>query len=159
VVEFGDLGCSACAQFALETWPAIDEEFVQTGRVRWKVVPFVLGAFRNSKEATAAALCAAQQEAFWPMQDRLFHEQKRWSAPRDPRSVLRQLAVTVGVDSVRFERCYQDKETAKRIREFTKLAKQFSVDATPTFLVGERRIRGALPISLFRQVLLEAAVR
>ena len=60
------------------------------------------------------------------------------------------------MDSTRFERCYRDPATKKQVGELTKLAKEFKVNATPTFLVGVRRIRGALPADLFRQVLLEA---
>lgn len=157
VVEFGDFGCGACAQFATETWPAIEAEFVRTGQVRWKFVPFILGPFRNSRPATAAALCAAEQHAFWPVHDRLYQEQQGWSATRNPGPLLRELALRSGMDSAQFDRCYQSKETAGQIRELTKLARQLSVNATPTFLVGERRVRGALPLELFRQVLLEAA--
>lgn len=156
VVEFGDFGCSACAQFAVEALPAIEAEFIQTGRVRWKFVPFVLGAFRNSKQATAAALCAAEQDAFWPAHDLLYQQQKRWSSAKDPDATLRGLVLEAGVDSSRFERCYRDPATKKQTGELTKLAKEFKVNATPTFLVGARRIRGALPATLFRQVLLDA---
>jgi len=156
VIEFGDFGCSACAQFVVQTLPAIEAEFIQTGRVRWKFVPFVLGAFRHSKQATAAALCAGEQDTFWPAHDLLYQHQKRWSSARDPDAVLRGLALEAGVDSSRFEQCYRDRETTKQVGQLTKLAKEFQVNATPTFLVGARRIRGALPTELFRQVLLEA---
>ena len=33
VVELGDFGCWACALFHQTTWPAVQQEFVQTGRV------------------------------------------------------------------------------------------------------------------------------
>ncbi|MBI3080951.1 MAG: thioredoxin domain-containing protein [candidate division NC10 bacterium] len=156
VVEFGDHGCSACAQFAVETLPTIEAEFIQTGRVRWKFVPFVLGAFRNSKQATAAAVCAAEQDAFWPMHDRLYQRQKHWSDAGDPYPIFRELMPGMGLDAARFERCYRDRGTARQVTELTRLAKRFAVNATPTFFVGERRIRGALPTPLFREVLLEA---
>lgn len=156
VIEFGDFGCSACAQFAVETLPAVEAEFIQTGRVRWKFVPFVLGAFRNSKQATAAALCAAEQDAFWPTHDLLYQQQKRWSSAKDPDATLRGLVLEAGVDPSRFEQCYRDPATKKQVGELTKLAKEFKVNATPTFVVGARRIRGALPTTLFRQVLLDA---
>lgn len=157
VVEFGDFGCSACAQFATEVWAAVDAEFVATGKVRWKFVPFVLGAFRHSQRATAAALCAARQDAFWPMHDRLYREQAAWSAARSPDALFRNLASQLGLDTAQFDRCYRDPETAGQVRQLTRLARRLSINATPTFLVGERRIRGALPLASFRQVLAEAA--
>ena len=33
VVELGDFGCWACALFHQTTWPAVERDFVQTGRV------------------------------------------------------------------------------------------------------------------------------
>jgi protein-disulfide isomerase len=157
VVEFGDFGCSACAQFALEVFPGVDSEFVQTGRVHWKFVPFVLGAFRNSTAATAAALCAAEQGAFWSLHDRLYRDQRTWSAARDPRPALAALARETGIAPAPFERCLQDGATAERIRQHNRLTKRMSINATPTFFVGNRRIWGALPADLFRRMLLQAA--
>lgn len=49
VIEFADFGCPECASFARESLGAIDREFVQTGKVHWRFVPFVLGPFRHSK--------------------------------------------------------------------------------------------------------------
>jgi protein-disulfide isomerase len=156
VVEFADFGCPACAEFARETWAAIDSEFVQGGRVRWKFVPFVLGPFRHAEAAARAALCAAEQGAFWPMADRLYADQRVWSVPRNPKAAFQALARGLGLDSARFEHCSGDERVARQVQDLTRLARRQKVNATPTFLVGERRIRGALPLALFRQVLLEA---
>ncbi len=156
VVEFADFGCPACAEFARETWPALDAEFVQTGRLRWKFVPFVLGAFRHAEAAARAALCAAEQGAFWSMAERLYADQRGWSVPRNPKAALQDMARGLGLDSARFGRCYDDQRIARQVRGLTRLARRHGVNATPTFLLGERRIRGALPLALFRRVLLEA---
>lgn len=156
VVEFADFGCPACAQFARETWPAIDAEFVQRGKVRWIFVPFILGAFPHSQKAAITAVCAGEQGAFWQVHDRLYQEQRRWSAGRDPGAVLREIALSAGLDPAPFEQCYRGREVAQQVRQFTRLARQLAVRATPTFFVGTRRVLGALPIPLFRKVLVEA---
>lgn len=157
VVEFADFGCSACAQFARESFHAVDQEFIQTGRVRWRFVPFVLGPFRHSKHAAAAAVCAAEQDAFWRVHDRLFEEQRRWSGTGDPRSVLGALAADLGLDSARFGTCLRSDETADRVRGFNRLAAASRVRATPTFFVNQQLVRGALPLETFRALLTDAA--
>lgn len=156
VVEFADFGCSACAQFARESFHAIDQEFIETGRVRWRFVPFVLGPFRHAKHAAAAGVCAAEQDAFWRMHDRLFEEQRRWSGTGDPRSVLGALAAGLGLDSARFGTCLRSDETADRVRGFNRLAAAFRVRATPTFFVNQQQVRGALPLATFRELLTKA---
>jgi len=51
VVEFSDFGCPYCGEFARETFPGLDKEFIRTGKVYFKYVPFVIGMFPNTLEA------------------------------------------------------------------------------------------------------------
>lgn len=154
VVEFGDFGCSACRQFALEGYPAIHEEFVVTGRVRWVYVPFLLGVFPNASEAARAAECAAEQDAFWPMHDVLFQRQEEWKRPRNPGSLLKGYAVRLGLDPDIFTTCYRENHGRARTRENNQAARRNGVRATPTFFVNGKRFEGAPPPKQFRQLLL-----
>ena len=45
VYEFSDFGCPFCAMFARGTFPALHDEFVTSGKVRWTYIPFVMGMF------------------------------------------------------------------------------------------------------------------
>lgn len=91
VVEFSDFGCQYCRQFDSETFPALREEFVETGRVRWRFVPFILGMFPNAPEAMREATCVAErsEEAVWTMREALFAMPTRCSCAtprrREPR--------------------------------------------------------------------------
>lgn len=59
VVNFSDFGCPFCGQFERETLPALHREFVETRKVCFKDIPFVMGMFPNGNEAALAAECAA----------------------------------------------------------------------------------------------------
>src|SRR6185503_14915680 len=61
VVEFADFGCGYCARWNVETYPKVDSAHVRSGLVRFKMVPFVTGMFRNSRDVAEAAECAAEQ--------------------------------------------------------------------------------------------------
>lgn len=159
VVEFGDFGCSACRQFALEGYPRIHEEFVSTGKVRWVYVPFLLGVFPNAPEAARAAECAAEQDSFWPMHDLLFTRQKEWMRPRKPFSLLQGYASALGLDRDRFTSCYREDRGRPRTRTNTRAARRSRVRATPTFFVDGKRFEGAPPPAMFRQLLLHAVHR
>lgn len=156
VVEFSDFGCRYCARFAAETFPSLDAEFIQPGRVRWKLVPFVLGTFRNSREAAEAAECAAEQGAFWPMHDRLFVSRGEWSGERRPWERLRRYAAELRLDTARFAACAAGRAARRRVKRHGDAAARLMVRATPTFFVNGRRVEGAIPLPLFRQVLAEA---
>ena len=152
IVEFGDFGCSACALFATETMAAFQREFINTGIVHWKYVPFILGSFPNSAEATAAAECAAEQDSFWSMHDLLFMQQKDWSRVRKPRDVLVGFATRLGLDRARFERCMDSDTHAERTARGNELARSLLIRSTPTFFVNGRRAIGALPITEWRKI-------
>lgn len=160
VVEFSDFGCPYCGVFERETFPTLREEFVETGRVRWRFVPFVLGMFPNGLEAMRAATCVAEQgdEAFWKMHDVLFEKQEVWKASRDPDQIFRSYAVVSGADGDTFSACFDDGRSADRATAANALARQGGVRSTPTFFIGRQMIQGALPVAEFRKVL-EAALR
>ncbi len=160
VVEFSDFGCPYCGVFERESFPELRREFVETGRVRWRFVPFVLGMFPNGLEAMRASTCVAEQgdEAFWRMHDLLFEKQDVWKASRDPDQIFRSYAVVSGADADTFSACYDDARSADRATAANALARQGGVRSTPTFFVGRQMIQGALPVEEFRKVL-EAALR
>jgi protein-disulfide isomerase len=157
VVELSDFGCPFCGQFARETFPALDSEYVKTGKVYFKYIPFVMGMFPNGSEATRAAECAGDQGKFWPMYERLYAAQDDWKHLSAPLPVYQTYAVAIGVDGARFASCYNGQDTHPRTRLATDAAHLLGVRATPSFLVNGRPIEGALPLADFRKVLSEAA--
>lgn len=159
VVEFSDFGCPYCAQFATQTYPALHQEFVATGKVRWIYVPFVLGMFPNGDQAALAAECAAEsgEPAFWKMHDALYETQKTWKSTRAPDRHFRTLAAQSGVDLGEFANCYATARPAPRIQASNNLSRMAGVRATPSFVVKGQLVEGALPLSAFRQLLTEVA--
>ncbi len=63
VIELSDYGCGYCRRFHMETFPTLEEEFIETGMVEWKFVPYVTGMFDNSRAALRAAECRAVARA------------------------------------------------------------------------------------------------
>ncbi|MEX0692034.1 MAG: thioredoxin domain-containing protein [Gemmatimonadales bacterium] len=158
VVEFMDFGCEACAWFAAHVFPALHDDYVATGRVRWVVVPFVLGPFRHAREAAAVGWCAAAQGHFWPVHDRLLARQAEWGA-RGPAEATPALLAGLSADAAALQSCLGADETRSALREADRLARRHRVRGTPTFFVNERRVRGALPVEAFRAVLDDALAR
>jgi protein-disulfide isomerase len=155
VIEFHDLGCSQCARFTSQSFAAIEREFIATGKVRWKSVPFVLGSFRHSAFATEAAECAAEQDKYLPMHDALLIQQGAWKASLSvPHELFARIARTVGVDTARFGECVRSERMRDRVRAHKALAQQLQVYGTPTFLVQrQKRVLGAIPSDQFAEFL------
>jgi protein-disulfide isomerase len=153
IIDFSDYGCPYCGEFTRETYPTIEREYVRTGKVFFKYVPFIVGMFPHSADATRAVECAAEQGRFWPMLDRVYDAQKEWRTSSDPRALLTSLASAAGADTATLARCYADRHTDARIARATGLANQVGVRVTPSFIVNERPIEGALPLADFRRVI------
>ncbi|MFN8574859.1 MAG: DsbA family protein [Gemmatimonadaceae bacterium] len=155
IAEFLDMGCGYCARFATETFPSLDKEYVANGKIRWKFVPFVTGLFPHSEDAAVAAECAAQQGKFLEMHDSLLVARKEWIQGSKPQAVFSRLAKRLKLDQAAFDGCSRGNEARLRIKKQTMVAQQVSIRGTPTFFINGRRIEGAIPLPLFRQVLAE----
>jgi protein-disulfide isomerase len=158
VIEYSDFQCPFCKQHVEETQPALDEEFVDTGKVMWVFKHFPLSIHPQAPAAGAAAECAADQGKFWEMHEALFASQDTW-AVEDPNPVFEELAAGIDLDAAAFSACLADGATAERVTSDMTEGAPF-VQGTPTFIVlynGEGQIiPGALPIDTFRQVLQQA---
>ena len=158
VVELGDFGCWACALFHKTTWPEVEREFIQTGRIQWRHVPFVFG-LRNGDDGANAAECAADQGRYWEMHDILYTRNEEWTKPRNPRDFLYSYASELGLEADAFERCYKENHGKDRTREATRAAEELDVSGTPTFFINGSRALGALTIEVFRGLLEDAERR
>ena len=156
IVEFADFGCSYCAKFNAETFPKIDSAYIEAGIVRVKVIPFVTGMFKNSREVAEAAECSAEQGAFWKMHDLLYTKRKEWMASTDIRALVTKYATQLKLDPAPFGRCIMNPEIRRRIQRHDAMAQQLGIRGTPFFYVNGRAVPGAIPFELFQQVIAAA---
>jgi protein-disulfide isomerase len=126
--------------------------YVDTGRVRWRMVPFELG-FRNSEEGARAARCAAEQGAFWEMHDALFLRRDDWAGERRPEGAFVELAAAIGIDVVRFEECYDEDRGKEGTEAANRAARRDGVRGTPTFFIDGFRVQGAVTLDAFVAVI------
>jgi protein-disulfide isomerase len=153
VIEFSDFGCPFCAMFARGTYPQLRREFVETGKVRWIYVPFVMGTFRNGTEAARAAECAAEQDRFREMKDRLYADQNGWRNARPAAARFARYAAEIGLEQERFDSCYREDRRGRRTFTNNRAADALGIRATPSFLIQGRLVEGAVPIEQFRALL------
>ncbi len=151
IVELSDFGCVYCAKHALETLPALETEFVETGKVFYKHIPFIIGMFPNSDRAARAAECAGEQDRFWAMHDSVFTRQKDWKKGSDADGLFRSIARGVVADEASWSSCYDARRVDQRTTAASALAARLGVRATPTFFINGQMVEGALPLDVMRQ--------
>lgn len=153
MIDLSDFACPYCGEFSLTTYPAIEREYVKTGKVFFKYVPFVVGSFPHSAEATRVVECAAEQGAFWPMVTHVYEGQGQWRKSGDAYAVLSGIAGAAGLDTTRIGSCYASRRTDVRTAKASSIASDLGVRVTPSFIVNARPVQGALPIEEFRKVI------
>lgn len=139
VREFADYQCPACARFAPAS-KRLREEYVDSGQVRLVFYDLPLTQHEHAREAALAARCAADQDAFWPMHDRLFENQGEWSSSSDPVGTFARYADELGLDSQRLSRCIDTELHREVISQSVGVAQQLRVASTPTVYVDNIRL-------------------
>jgi len=154
VYEMADFQCPACRQFALLTMPQIEQEYIQTGKVRWVYVHLPLTSIHaNAAAAAEFSTCAARQGKFWRLHDLLFARQEEWSRLADPTAFLLTLGDSVGLDRSQLARCVQDNSARAEVEADAARARRSGAKSTPSFYIEGGLLNGAAPIQIFRQVL------
>ncbi|HET7790687.1 MAG TPA: DsbA family protein [Gemmatimonadales bacterium] len=153
VFEMSDFQCPFCRMFAMNTMPALDSEYVRTGKVRFVYINMPLPQHPNAPAAAAAALCAARQHKFWQMHDLLFRNQDTWARLPYPRAALLALGDSAGVNHAAFVQCVTSGATRAEVDEDARRAHQAGGRSTPTFYIEGGLLEGAQPIDVFRSVL------
>ena len=106
VYEMSDFQCPYCRRFALETFRAIEKEYIVPGKVRWVFVNFPLTSIHaNAVAAAGTALCAARQGAFWPVHDLLYTHQDTWAPLKEPGPFFLSLADSAGISKPKLLEC------------------------------------------------------
>ncbi|HEX6669505.1 MAG TPA: thioredoxin domain-containing protein [Gemmatimonadales bacterium] len=154
VYEMSDFQCPYCRRFALETFRAIEQEYISPGKVRWVFVNFPLTSIHaNAVAAAATAVCAARQGAFWPMHDLLYQYQETWAPLKEPGPFFLSLADSAGISKPKLLECVKAPATEAEIRYEAEGAERAGASSTPTFYIEGGLLAGAHPLPLFRQVL------
>lgn len=127
LIEFFDYACPFCKASNTDVKRLLDED--KNLKVVWREFP-VLGV--NSISAAEASLAAAKQGRFREFFDRQFAQSQL-----TPESLAKtQQAVGVKpIQSVEFE---------QEIRKNRELARVLEINGTPTFIVGDRLLSGAV---------------
>ena len=87
IVEFSDFQCPYCKQFHDQSFAAIRDQYVSTGKVRMAYINYPLPSHANAWPSAEAAMCSSAQGKFWQMHDALFASQSRWEDKHPPNAV------------------------------------------------------------------------
>jgi protein-disulfide isomerase len=157
LVEFSEYQCPFCGRHVRDTFPNIDKEYIQTGKVKYVFRDLPLESIhKNAFKAAEASHCAGEQKKYWEMHDRLFSNQNALEP-----AMLTAHAQAIGIDSKKFQTCLDSGKYAEQIRKDIAEANKYGITGTPTTVIGltqpgdtkikvARVIRGAQGFNAFK---------
>ena len=138
VSEFADFQCPACENFETIQFPAVQQQLISTGQVRWRYRDFPLEMHPHARVASHAGACASEQNKFWEMKQVIYARQTEWSPVRNAAGKFSEYAKEVGLDVGQYDECMKSAKFAGRIQASVDEGKKLGVNGTPTFLIGGR---------------------
>lgn len=145
VVEFQDYRCGYCKR----AHDDVQELVASDGDIRLIIKEFpILGPDSTLTSQLAVATMITQgPEAYKRLSDALM----TYAGPVND-GALERLAKSANVDLEKSRAKLDDPEVARRIAQTHELGRNLAISGTPTFIVGEKLVRGYLPLEEMRRV-------
>jgi protein-disulfide isomerase len=106
IVVISDFQCPFCKKWHEETEPLIERDYIRTGKAQIAYMNYPIASIHPNAMAThEVAMCAAEQEKFFPVADALFRTQGDWKSRRDIKAYLDSLVGTLPLDRPRLQAC------------------------------------------------------
>lgn len=146
VIEFADFECPACGSFATLTEPDLRTRLVETGIVSFRFMDYPLPIHGNTWDAHFAAACANEQGKFWEMHDQIFATQDQWATQvtNRPKAIFSRIVKSLQLDESQWNECYDSQKYKLNIAANMREGERRLVQSTPTFIIGDKLIPGAL---------------
>jgi protein-disulfide isomerase len=133
LIEFADLQCPFCAEFANDELPGVIDSYVREGRVRLELrLLAFLGP--DSVRARQVAHAAALQDRMWGFTDRFFRNQGPENSGYATDAFLQRLArQTSGLNAERLRADFGSEEAEALTRQAERMGRELDVPGTPAF--------------------------
>jgi len=163
IIEYASVTCPHCEAFHVQTFPALKEQYIDTGEVRFIFRELPTSPTPLAMAGFLMARCAPEDKYF-DVLGVLF--EKRVQLTRafqagTAREELLKIAGPLGISDSEFDACVRDQDEIERIRQVGDDAfAQYEVNSTPTFIINGETHAGALTIEQLAEIidpLVEAA--
>ena len=147
VIEYASPTCPHCATFSNEVLPALVEQYVDTGKIKLIVRPFV----RNVLDAAVFMLAkAAGPTNFHNVLATYFRTQTDWATSETPRDAIFEIATQLGFTQATFDAALTDQELFTGMEAVREQAlNEFGLSGTPTFYINGKTLTGNKTLEQF----------
>ena len=162
VMEFADFQCPYCKEFHDTIVPQIVSKYVATGKIRFEYHHFIVVDSNvggsESEHAAEASECANSQGKFWEYFNLGFANQGQEGQGAFSDSRLKAFASTLGLDTTKFNACFNSHSMAQAVSADGALAASHQLNSTPSLVVNNVLVQNPMDFTAV-QVAIDAALK
>ncbi len=146
VIEYASVGCSHCADWAREVYPALKAKYIARGKVRFVLHEMLTGEPTLAAAGFLTARCAGPKRYFQVV-DAIFARQDD-IVKEHGLGILLGIANDAGLSATRFTACLNDAAALTAMDDRTQAdAAAHGVTGTPTFFVNGQKLEGHVSLA------------
>lgn len=156
MIEFSDYQCPYCYKFWSETFPAIKEKYIDTGKVKFVYRDFPIPTHAQAQVAAESAECARSVSAdgerdlnYFKMHNLIFAGTADWAQNSAAGEVFTGYAKQLGLD---IKSCLDAGTMKQEVADDYAAARSYGVGGTPTFFINGKMVLGAESFENFEKV-------
>jgi protein-disulfide isomerase len=146
IVEFSDYQCPYCRRWHEQVYEPLLAAYPGQIKLVYRHLPLT-SIHPDAFAAAEAAMCAGEQDAYWPYHERLFGSETLGS------QTYIQYAQDLSLNMETFESCLTEHRYQAEIEADSNFATDLGVRSTPTFFINGLALVGAQPLDVFKQVI------
>lgn len=143
MIEYSSVACPHCAVFHQDVFPAIEEDYIETGRMRYVLREMITGSPQFAIAGFSLARCVPE-DRYFDMVDLLFQQQRAiFQAAQTQGSARGQylaIARSMGLSEEDFIACLNDEEVNQSIVAAHDRAIADGIEGTPRFIFNGRML-------------------
>ena len=143
IIAYESLTCGHCAEFHKNVYPSLKKNFIDKGlvKIEFRHFPLDIAAFNASK------IAQCNNDGKSDLLNILFSNQSKWAkgkSAEEANSHLKKILEDEGIN-IDFEKCINDKNIEDYVlNDRIEGVKKFSVNATPTIIINDKKFDKAL---------------
>jgi protein-disulfide isomerase len=146
IVEFSDYQCPYCRRWHEQVYEPLLAAYPGKIKMVYRHLPLT-SIHPDAFAAAEAAMCAGDQDAYWPYHEKLF------SSEALGMQTYVQYAQDLSLDVDAFQTCMTENKFKDAIEADSDFAVNLGIRSTPTFFINGLAIVGAQPLEVFKQVI------
>ncbi|WP_299439963.1 thioredoxin domain-containing protein [uncultured Rhodospira sp.] len=143
ILEFSSYTCSHCGNFHADTFPALKERYLDTGKARLTLIDFPLD---NVAGAVSLITHCAPRDAGKKLSEIFYTDQSAWMT-RTPAESISGIARLGGMTQEDIDACLNNEPLYQAIIDGRSLAdERYDIKGTPTFVINGQKHEGGYGI-------------